>query len=44
MISTFIKQLFLNPVIKKIITDVDPNNHRPKVASILQCNIFLKSS
>lgn len=28
MIRTFIQQLFFNPNIKKIITDVDPNNQR----------------
>jgi RimJ/RimL family protein N-acetyltransferase len=28
MINAFIKQLFLNPDIKKIITDVDPKNQR----------------
>jgi RimJ/RimL family protein N-acetyltransferase len=28
MIGVFIKQLFENPAIKKIITDADPNNHR----------------
>ncbi len=28
MITAFIKQLFANPAIKKIITDVDPNNQR----------------
>lgn len=28
MICVFIKQIFTNPSIKKIIIDVDPNNHR----------------
>jgi RimJ/RimL family protein N-acetyltransferase len=28
MINAFIKQLFLNPDVKKIITDVDPKNQR----------------